>query len=206
MDILIGTKNKYKSTEMVSFLGNFPEVKITYLEDLGIQVKVEEDQPTLEENAQKKAVELSKLTDMYVLASDGGVDIPGLGDKWDILRNQRIVGEESTDLEKTEKLLSMMKGLKGEERRASYRLALALALKGQLIWSTEQISDVGYIVEELPDQEIPQYKWMGHLWYYPQFTKVFNKLSEEEKEVVREQGSGIKKSLRRKIKEIIEKS
>jgi len=44
---------------------------------------------------------------------------------------------------------------------------------------------------------------MGHLWYYPKYKKVFNKLSEKEKEEVRKQGEGIKKSLQIKIKEIL---
>jgi len=59
-------------------------------------------------------------------------------------------------------------------------------------------------VEELPDRVIPEYRWMGHIWYYSQYKKVFNKLSEKEKEGVRKQGAGIKKSLRKKIREILE--
>ena len=50
----------------------------------------------------------------------------------------------------------------------------------------EQISDSGYIAEEIPDRVIPEYHWMGHVWYYPRHQKVFNKLSEKEKEEVRE--------------------
>lgn len=203
MEILIGTRNRYKVTEMVSFLGNLPGVKVHFWEEINLDIKVEENQLTLRKNAEKKAAAISKLTEWYVLASDGGVDIPGLGKKWDILKNQRIVGEDKTDLEKAEKLLNLMKGLKGEARKASYRLALALALKGNIFWTTEQISDIGYISENLLDQDIPKYRWMGQLWYYPQFKKVFNELSEEEKEEVRKQGSGIKKSLRRKLKELL---
>ncbi len=202
MDILIGTKNQYKATELASFLGNRRGVNIHFWEEFGLEIKVEEDQPTLKKNAEKKAIEISKLTDWYVLASDGGVDILGLGEKWDILRNQRIVGENNTDLERAEKLLDLMKDLKGEKRKAAYHLALALAKKGKLIWSTEQISDRGYIAEELIDKEIPPYRWMGHLWYYPHHNKVFNKLSEEEKKEVRKQGAGIKRGLRRKINEL----
>ncbi|MDP3994862.1 MAG: non-canonical purine NTP pyrophosphatase [bacterium] len=204
MDILIGTKNQYKATEMISFLGNRPGIIIHFWEELGLEIKVEENQPTLKKNAEKKAVEISKLTDWYILASDGGVDIPGLGKKWNILRNQRIVGEDKTDVEKAEKLLGLMKGLKGEKRRASYRLALALAKEGKSIWSTEQISDKGYISEKLSDKEIPPYRWMGHLWYYPQHQKVFNKLSEEEKKDVRKQAVGIKRNLRKAIEGILE--
>jgi len=202
MDILIGTKNQYKATEMASFLGKPPGAKIHFWEELGLELKVEEDQPTLKKNAEKKAIEISKLTDWYVLASDGGVDIPGLGKKWDILKNQRTVGENKTDVEKAEKLLSLMKGLKGEKRKASYRLALALAKKGKLIWSTERVTDQGVITEKLSDKEIPHHRWMGHLLISPLHNKVFNKLSEEEKNEVRKQGEGIKKSLRRAIKEI----
>lgn len=202
MDILIGTKNQYKATEIISFLGNLPGVKTHSWEELNFEVKIEENQPTLKKNAQKKAIEISKLTDWYVLASDGGVDIPGLGKKWDVLRNQRIVGEDKTDVEKAEKLLDLMKDLEGEKRKASYRLALALAKKGKLIWSTEKITDKGFITEELFDREIPPYRWMGHLWYYPQHKKVFNQLSEKQKNEVRKQGAEIKSSLRKKIKQL----
>lgn len=188
---------------MASYLGKFPNVCVHFLDKTSLNIKIEEDQKTLKKNAEKKAVELSKLTDWYVLTSDGGVNIPGLSKKWDILKNQRIVGEDKTDLEKANKLLDLMKELKGGKRKATYYLALALALKGKIIWSTEQISDTGYIAEKLPDRKIPEYRWMGHVWYYPLYKKVFNKLSEKEKGEVRKQGAGIKRSLRRKIKQIL---
>ena len=204
MDILIGTKNQYKVGEMISFLDNYPGVNIHTWEELDLNIKVEENQPTLRKNAEKKAIEISKFTDWYVFASDGGVDIPGLGDKWNILRNQRTVGEDKTDLKKIETLLGLMKGLKGEKRKASYRLALALAKEGKLIWSTVQITDRGYISEELIDKKIPSTKWMSHIWYYPKYKKVFNKLNEEEKGKVRKQATGIKQNLRNTVKGIIE--
>ena len=202
MDVLIGTKNQYKATEMASFLGQSPGVKIHFWGEVGLDLKVEEDQPTLIKNAEKKAIEISKLTDWYVLASDGGVDIPGLGKKWNLLKNQRTVGENKTDLEKAEKLLSLMKGLKGEKRKASYRLALALAKKGKLIWSTERITDQGLIAEKLCDREIPHHRWMGHLLISPFHNKVFNKLTEKERNELRKQGERLQRSLRKIIKEI----
>jgi inosine/xanthosine triphosphate pyrophosphatase family protein len=206
VDILIGTKNQYKVTEMISFLTNHRDVHIHLMGELGLEIKIDEDQPTLKKNAEKKATEIAKVTDWYVLASDGGVDIPGLGKKWDLLRNQRTVGEDKTDQEKADKLLKLMGELKKEKRKVTYYLALALAKNGKLIWSTEQVYDKGYIVEKLPDRQIPEYLWMGHLWYYPQYKKVFNKLSEEEKEEVRKQGLGLKRSLRKVIEEIQEKN
>ncbi len=202
MDILIGTKNAYKATEMAQFLAGIPNLNILYLKDLGLEIKVEENELTLEKNARKKAKEISSLGSWYVLTSDGGVDIPGLGKKWDILRNQRIVGEDKSDLQKANKLLSLMKGLKGEERKACYYLALALAKDGKVIWSTQGVTDRGYLVEKLSGKKIPQYRWMGHVWYYPQLRKTFNQLNDLEKEKVRKMGLEVRNQLRKKVIEL----
>lgn len=199
MNILIGTRNPYKAGEMEYMLKDTLGVKIHFLKDTDIDLDVEEDGSTLIENASKKAVEISKHTDMYVLTSDGGVDIPGLGDKWDILRNQRIVGKDNTDLEKINKLLSLMKDLKGEERKAEYYLAIALAYKGDLLWTGEDITDRGYIIDDLVDMDIPKYYWMGHVWYYPQFKKVSTRISEEEQLKNRDQEEELKKRLQEYI-------
>ena len=202
MDILVGTKNQYKATEIKFFLEGLPGINIRFWEDLDLKIKVDENQPTLKMNAEKKAIEISKLTNWHVIASDGGIDIPGLGDKWDILRNQRIVGEDKTDVEKAERLLALMRDLSGEERKVNYYLALALAKEGRLIWSTEEVTDKGFISENLIDKTIPPYRWIGHLWYYPEHKQVFNKLSKKEKNEVRKRSEGIKSKLRKALKEI----
>ena len=204
MDILIGTKNAYKAAEMTSFIKDIPGVRICLWEELGKEIKVEENQSTLKQNAEKKAVEISRLTNWHVLTSDGGVDIIGLAEKWDVLKNQRMVGEDKTDLEKAERLLELMKDLKGKERKVAYHLALALAKNGRLIWSSEQITDKGFIADRLFNKEIPEYRWMGHLWYYPKYQKIYNRLSEAEKEEVRKQAVGIKRSLRKEIQNNLE--
>ena len=187
---------------MAYFLEGPKRVKIHFLVETEITVSIDEDQATLKANAEKKALEISQKTDWYVIASDGGVDIPGLGDKWDILRNQRTVGENNSDKEKVRILIGLMDGLKGEDRRCRYRLALALARKGQLLWSFEDISDVGYIVEKPEDFPILPYRWMSHVWYYPQYEKTLDQLDETERKEIRRQGDQIKKELRRYLKEI----
>ncbi len=202
MNILIGTKNPYKSGEMEYLLKDIPNVNIYFLKDTDINLDIEEDGKTLVENAEKKAFEISKHTDMYVLASDGGVDIPGLGDKWDILRNQRIVGHDNTDLEKSNKLLSLMIDLKGEERKAEYRLAVALAFNGKVVWFDEDITDRGYITEKLVDENIPFGFWMGHVWYYPKYNQISTRISKEERIENRKLEDGLKKKLREYITNI----
>ncbi len=202
MDILIGTRNSYKLGEMVSFLEGMPNVTIHYLDELPEKIVVEEDQKSLIANASKKAIEISAHTDWHVLTSDGGVDIPGLGGKWDILRNQRIVGESKTDREKVDRLMELMTGLKGEERKCAYHLALAVAKNGKLLWSMDDITDLGYLVEKIEDTEIPLHMWMGQAWYYPKYKRTYNQLGGLEKEEIRQLSRNLKEKLQEFLKQI----
>jgi inosine/xanthosine triphosphate pyrophosphatase family protein len=203
MDILIGTRNQYKLEEMVNLLDGIGGIKVHYLDEIPEKIIVEEDQNSLEANAQKKAMVISRHTDWYVLASDGGNDIPGLGKKWDVLRNQRVVGETKTDKEKVAVLMDLMKGLKGDRRRCTYYLALALAKNGELLWSWMDKIDEGVIVEKPAERKIPPYLWMGHVWYYPKFDKTANELNENEKVEVRKQSMELKDGLQKFLKNII---
>jgi inosine/xanthosine triphosphate pyrophosphatase family protein len=205
MDILIGTKNAYKAGEMKYFLADIPGVVIHEWDELDLNIKVEENQSSLVGNAEKKARKISALTDYYVLTSDSGNDIPGLGDRWDILRNQRIVGENSTDREKVQKIMSLMDGLKGEERLAEEHFALALGYKGEVIWSAEDTVDTGYIVEMASEDEIPPYKWMGHVWYYPDLGKTYNNMTDSEVENKRKRSSKLRSLLKEKIEGILQR-
>ena len=202
MDILIGTKNRAKAAEMKYLLSGLAGVKIRDFGELEQSIKIEEDQSTLKANAEKKAIEISKLTDWYVLASDGGVAIPSLGKKWDILRNQRIVGEKKTDLEKAEKFLRLMKDLKGDKRKARFETGLALAKNGKLLWSTQDVASQAYILERLPDKNIPLHGWMSHLWFYPEFEKTDNQLNIQEKNEIRKQMDRLKQGLEKFLKKI----
>ena len=200
MDILIGTKNPFKTEEMISLLDDLKNIKIHYLDEIKNKPIIEEDQTSLKGNAEKKAIEISKHTNYFVLTSDGGVDIPGLGKKWDVMKNQRIVGENKTDREKVTILINLMMGLKGKDRKCTYYLGLALAKQGKLIWSFEDVYDSGYIVEKPSESEIPMGRWMGFVWLYPKYQKVFTELNGKELEEIRKQGDRIKENLQKNIK------
>ncbi|MBD3329412.1 hypothetical protein GF357_02865, partial [Candidatus Dojkabacteria bacterium] len=203
MNIIIGTNNEYKAGEMRWILDQIGGVKVIPLKDTGIEINVEEDQSSLLGNAKKKARVISMHTDSYVLCSDGGMDIPGLGEKWDILRNQRIVGENNTDIVKVNKLIDLMRGLKDSERRAEYHFALALARNGKILWEDEEVTEKGIILEKLPSEDIPEYKWMGQVFYIKEFDKIHNNLTSEEREKFRVSGS---KNLVDSLKVFIETS
>jgi XTP/dITP diphosphohydrolase len=186
MDILVATNNAFKIDEMEWFLRGIPDISIHYLKELENVPDVEEDGETLEENAIKKAVVISKLTDWIVMTSDVGIRIDALGESWDYRRPRRILGEHATEVEKVQRMMELMKGLEGEDRKAGYPLALALARDGRLLWSKEFISYEGYIVSE-PDLEgIGQNRGMGRMWYLPKFDTTEDKLTPEQRDQLRD--------------------
>ena len=113
------------------------------------------------------------------------------------------MGENNTDLKKVQCLLSLMKDLKGREREVTNYLALALAKNGKVIWSNEEITDKGFIAKDLIDNNIPKYRWIGHVWYYPKHKKVFNQLDNNELEDIRKEGKELQESLVKQLEKII---
>lgn len=204
LDILIATKNSYKVDEMLFYLEDMDGINVYLLKDQNINLKIKEDGHSLRSNAEKKAILISQKTPFLTLASDGGVDVPALGEKWNILKTQRNVGENNSDLQKAKNFLKIMEKLKGEDRKVQHYLALALAKDGQLLWSDEKITERGYIVEKLPDENIPNDKWISQIWYYKEFDKVFNKLNDVELRKVRQEAQDLKISLHCGIQKVLD--
>lgn len=203
MELLIGTNNKFKQKEMLWHLEGLEDVNFHFLSELEEKIDVEEDGKTLLQNAEKKAREISQHADWYVLTSDAGVDIPGLKEKWEMTKPQRIVGHDRHDLEKLETLIGMMKGLKGDERFCQFHFALALAHNGEIIWSEEVPGESGVIVEDYPKGPIAEHTWMARAWFYPELGRTDEELSPEERAEIRQQHqSAMKQDLQNKIRSL----
>ena len=95
-----------------------------------------------------------------------------------------------------------MKGIKREDRKVEYHLALALALEGKIVGVLEGITDRGYIIEKMPKGDIPFGMWMGHIWYYPKYQKTFTQLNEIQLNEANSQGDVLKEGLKKLIQGI----
>ncbi len=112
--------------------------------------------PTIEEEdathlaiAVRKAVGWSRLHPMPVVASDGGIAIPALGNAWESRMTRRHTGDgEVPDATRARRLLGMLKGLEGP-RRAAHRVeAAAVARGGELLGAWEAAGFHGAIASE----------------------------------------------------------
>lgn len=112
MKILISSRNKNKIREVREILNNF---EILTPDDVGSFDEVEENGSTFEENALKKAKEISKQTGMITIADDSGLCVEALGGAPGIY-SARFAGEGHNDDENIKKLLKL---LENEENRSA---------------------------------------------------------------------------------------
>jgi XTP/dITP diphosphohydrolase len=177
--ILLATGNRHKK-EKLSWIVKDLFSKIDDPESIGLDLDVDENGETFEENAIKKAVEFSNHYDEFVIATDGGVIIPSLKGKWDPLKTKRFVSDDATDFERIEQLLKLLEGKTGEERTMKWVEAIAIAKSGKLLFS-KQVDGIRGVAQTHYDlQKYKEGIWVCSIWFFPQFKKNFFDLSPAE--------------------------
>ncbi len=121
--LLIGTSNKGKLSEIKSFLST-SMFDIVTLDDLKINIEdPEETGTTLEDNAILKARYYGEKTGLLTLADDGGIYIDAL-DGWPGIKSARSF--EGNDVTKDAAMMEELASVPTEERTAVFRTCLAL--------------------------------------------------------------------------------
>ena len=112
-----------------------------------------------------KAVAWSRALEALVVASDGGLSIPALGDGWSSLITRRGMGADVPDEERARRLLRRMRDLDGERRACWWTEAVAVARAGELVGAWEANGLEGYIAYEfVPPEDGTNGFWVGGLW------------------------------------------
>ncbi len=126
--------------------------------------------------ARNKALEWSRIASLPAIATDGGLHIAALGSSWSSLTTGRFAGEGVTNRERARALLYVMDPFKGEERRATWVEALALARDGRCVASWEVTGAEGVLLDELPSDVPESGFWVFPLWHIPRFGTTYNRL------------------------------
>ncbi|MCH7553859.1 MAG: hypothetical protein IIC82_07680 [Chloroflexi bacterium] len=160
------------------------------IEGLGLEpltLEQARDAPTVDESgashleiAIAKAEAWSKTLGCLAIASDGGLVIPALGERWDSLRTRRFAGEHATDRQRIEALLKLLSPYRDGERQAFWVEAVAVAKDGRAIASWRGESPRGHIVETYDPQRLIPGFWAFSLWRLPQFGKTYAELDPSE--------------------------
>lgn len=123
--LLLATTNRGKISEYRSLLGGLPFELVTP-DELGIDIAVEENCPSYEENASIKANGYAMASRVTALADDSGLEVDVLSGEPGI-RSARAAGETAGDKDRIEHLLARLKGVPLEKRTAHFKCVIAIA-------------------------------------------------------------------------------
>lgn len=126
--IVLATRNLHKVEELSRMLAGL-DVEILTCRDFPSLPEVVEDGATLEENAIKKAEEVSAGTGLPAVADDTGLEVEALGGGPGVF-SARYAGPEATYDDNNRKLLADLAGRAPAGRRAVFRCVVAVAAPG----------------------------------------------------------------------------
>jgi XTP/dITP diphosphohydrolase len=146
MQLIVATRNAHKTLEIDQILDS-----TVVVQDLTAHPEIPEIVETgesFEENAQLKAIAVSKQLPGLVIADDSGLEVEAL-DGAPGIHSARYAGPNASDKEKIAKLLRQLAkaGAKSPRRRARFRCVLAVARDGRVLAIFEGVVE-GKIAEQ----------------------------------------------------------
>ena len=188
MKLILATRNVHKIEELSAMLSDL-NVELLSFRDFPDLPEVVEDGETLEDNAIKKAREISQATGLPALADDTGLDVAALGGAPGVI-SARYAGEACSYDDNNRKLLHELEGVPDEERKAAFRCVVALAVPGGEVTTVEGRTDGVILREARGDMGFgydPIFLPNGHTLSYAE-------MSQDEKNAVSHRGRALEKA------------
>ena len=124
MVFAVATNNQKKLKEIQRILDSFGITAKT-LKELDINIEIEENGTTFEENAVIKAKAIAQICALPTISDDSGLEVDALNGAPGVY-TARFAGEHATDDENIDKLLAEMEGVEKEKRTARFVSAVCL--------------------------------------------------------------------------------
>lgn len=139
-EIIIASGNKGKIKEAQEILTGY---KVVSIKDVGVDIDVEEDKETFEENAIKKASEISKyLNGKKCISDDSGIEIEYLNGFPGVFTKRWHAG---TDRDRNLEIIKRLEGVPREKRKVKWISAIAIAEGEKIITAVATLE--GYVSE-----------------------------------------------------------
>lgn len=140
-EILLATGNAGKAREMKEILSGVGDeicrrVRWRHLQEFTGWPEAIEDGRTFLENAQSKALYYARLSGLWTIADDSGLEVDALGGEPGV-RSARYAGEPKSDQANNALLVERLAGVPDDQRTARFRCAVALADGRQVLASAE---------------------------------------------------------------------
>lgn len=173
--ILLGTTNPAKLRKLRWLLDGMPLEPVTPADLAMSGAGPSEEGSTHLENAVIKAREWSLAASVPAISTDGGLVIPVLGEGWQSTLTHRFAGDAADDHVRSSRLLELMAPYSGDDRRASWVEAVAIAYGTRSLASWQVPGATGVLLESSRGPVVPGF-WAFSLWYFPHLRKTYNEL------------------------------
>lgn len=181
--IILASNNKDKVKEVKEILKGYD---IISMKEAGIDVDIEENGTTFEENALIKARAIMKLTGQITMADDSGLEIDYLN-KAPGVYSARFMGHDTSYDIKNKALIQKLEGVKGSDRSGRFVCAIAVCFP-----DGREIVKRG-TMEGLIAEEIKGDNGFGYdpIVYLPEYGKTSGELAPEEKNKISHRGKSL---------------
>ena len=181
--IILASNNKDKVKEVKEILKGYD---IISMKEAGIDVDIEENGTTFEENALIKARAIMKLTGQITMADDSGLEIDYLN-KAPGVYSARFMGHDTSYDIKNKALIQKLEGVKGRDRSGRFVCAIAVCFP-----DGREIVKRG-TMEGLIAEEIKGDNGFGYdpIVYLPEYGRTSGELAPEEKNKISHRGKAL---------------
>lgn len=177
IEIVIGTSNPGKVSEVQRFLGDLP-VRWRPVSERELGITIDETADTFEGNSEIKARAFLQATNQPVIVADGGLEVPALGN-WPGVRSRRLdTGHHHTDDELIAAFQAKLATIPVEQRQYRFVAAWSFAIPGGTV-TTARGEHTGELAWKLHPQPVPGMPYR-RFFRIPQFNKYFLDLTDEE--------------------------
>lgn len=190
--IIFATGNAGKMKEIRMILSDLEAdrepVEILSMKEAGIELDIEENGKSFEENAVIKAKAVAAAAEgAIVLADDSGLEVDFLNKEPGIY-SARYMGEDTPYSEKNRNLIERLEGAREQERTARFVCAIACVLpNGQVL--TKEATIEGFIGYEEKGENGFGY---DPIFMVPSYGKSTAELTEEEKNEISHRGKALR--------------
>lgn len=184
--IIFATGNQNKLKEIREIVRELP-YEIRSLKEMGIDLPIEENGTTFEENACIKVKTIMDATGCMVMADDSGLEVDYMG-KEPGMHSARFLGEDTSYDIKNRYILDQLKEAHGEERSARFICAIAFGQPGKEILTTRGVME-GRIHTEIAGKNGFGY---DPIFFLPEYGKTSAELSPEQKNAISHRGKALR--------------
>lgn len=184
--IVFATGNPGKMKEIKMILES-PDIEVVSMKEEGLDVPIEENGATFQENAVIKARAVARLTKEIVLADDSGLEIDYLNKEPGVF-SARYAGEDTPYSVKNRMLLERLDGVPKELRSARFVCVIAAVLPDESVLTARETIE-GYIGYEPAGENGFGY---DPIFYVPEYECSTAQLSMEIKNQLSHRGKALR--------------